>query len=414
MHVVAMSASSSSSSTPSSPKPTSTHAHTHAHTHARVAYIYSKDYAALCSHLPSNLNRSKAVHTLIDAYGLLRLRDLTVIAPRRATVKELCRYHSRDYVEFLRQVEEKERVDGPTDSHTLEEYGLVHDCSIFEGIGDYAEFVAGSTLQAATFLNENEFDIVIHWDGGRHHAGKDMAAGFCIVNDIVLGIMELQKTFDRVLYLDLDVHHGDGVEKAFQFTDKVLTVSLHHFAEGFYPGTGSGKDVSARSKAVVNVPLRSGLCRKTLSNLFDDLIEPLVASFNPKAVVLQCGVDGMAGDPLGKWNLSIASYGDCLQKVMAWKKPLIILGGGGYNSAAAARSYAYLTSQVLGRDISDEIPEHDQFEDYAPDFLLKVEDAGRQPDENTESYLSQVRDLVARQSDGIASSKSSSSSSLKK
>jgi len=119
-----------------------------------------------------------------------------------------------------------------------------------------------------------------------------MAAGFCIVNDIVLGIMELQKTFDRVLYLDLDVHHGDGVEKAFQFTDKVLTVSLHHFAEGFYPGTGSGKDVSARSKAVVNVPLRSGLCRETLSRIFDDLIEPLIASFNPKAVVLQCGVDG--------------------------------------------------------------------------------------------------------------------------
>lgn len=124
---------------------------------------------------------------------------------------------------------------------------------------------------------------------------KDMAAGFCIINDIVLGIMELQKTFDRVLYLDLDVHHGDGVEKAFQFTDKVLTVSLHHFAEGFYPGTGSGQDptaLSARSKAVVNVPLKSGLRRETLSTIFDEMIEPLVESYNPKAVVLQCGVDG--------------------------------------------------------------------------------------------------------------------------
>jgi len=122
----------------------------------------------------------------------------------------------------------------------------------------------------------------------------------------------------------------------------------------------------------------------------------------------------MAGDPLGKWNLSIASYSDCLQKVMAWKKPLVLLGGGGYNSAAAARSYAYLTSQVLGREISDEIPEHDQFEDYAPDFLLKVEDAGRQPDENTETHLAHVKELVARQSEGIVSPKSSSSTSLKK
>lgn len=122
----------------------------------------------------------------------------------------------------------------------------------------------------------------------------------------------------------------------------------------------------------------------------------------------------MAGDPLGKWNLSIASYSDCLQKVMAWKKPLIILGGGGYNSAAAARSYAYLTSRVLGREISDEIPEHDQFENYTPDFLLKVEDAGRQPDENTDTYLAYVRELVARQSEGIVSSKSSSPTALKK
>ena len=130
----------------------------------------------------------------------------------------------------------------------------------------------------------------------RHHAQKDMAAGFCIINDIVLGIMELQKNFSRILYLDLDVHHGDGVERAFQYTDKVLTVSLHHFAEGFYPGTGSGNRsaVPARTRAVVNLPLKSGLCRATLARIFDQLIEPLVASFHPEAVVLQCGVDGMS------------------------------------------------------------------------------------------------------------------------
>lgn len=124
--------------------------------------------------------------------------------------------------------------------------------------------------------------------------------------------------------------------------------------------------------------------------------------------------EGMAGDPLGKWNLSLASYGDCIQKVIAWKKPLIVLGGGGYKNASAARCYAYLTSLVLVRDISDEIPEHDHFEDYVPDFLLQVEDAGRQPDENTEMYLSHVRTLVAKQGEGIVASKLSSSSSLKK
>ncbi|KAF8942786.1 Histone deacetylase 8 [Haplosporangium gracile] len=384
----------------------------------RTAYIHSNNYADLVSKLPSNIDRSKKVHALIEAYGLLRLRDLTIVSPRKATVKELCRFHSRDYIDFLNKAEQYdsgEESDGDNGSNDesynphytrasarnkedkLEEYGLRFDCSVFEGLADYAAYVAGSSLEAATLLCDDAFDIVIHWDGGRHHAKKDAAAGFCIVNDIVLGIMELQKAFDRVLYLDLDIHHGDGVESAFQFTDKVLTVSIHHYAEGFYPGTGSGTSTSARTKAVVNIPMKAGLSDGTLSKVFDETIEPLVNQFSAGAVVLQCGVDGMVGDPLGKWNLTMTGYSDCLRKVMAWKKPLLVLGGGGYNTMSTARCYAYLTSQILGRTISDEIPEHAYFEDYQPDFLLFI-DAGRQADSNTEENLDHIRRLVDTQS----------------
>ncbi|KAG0016711.1 Histone deacetylase 8 [Entomortierella chlamydospora] len=307
---------------------------------------------------------------------------MTIVSPRKATVKELCRYHSRDFIDFLRKVEAINSSDQDDDDNVadddhgscrdslesqLEEYGLQHDCEVFDGIAQYSEFIAGSTIEAATLLNDDAFDIVIHWDGGRHHAKKDMAAGFCIVNDIVLGIMELQKTFDRVMYIDLDVHHGDGVENAFQFTDKVLTVSLHHYAEGFYPGTGNGILASPRTKAVVNIPLKSSLSER------------------------------MAGDPLGKWNLSINSYGECLKKVMAWRKPLIVLGGGGYKTSSVARCYAHLTSLILGSEISEEIPEHEYFEDYEPDFMLQV-DPGRQTDENTDAYIEEVRKLVEAQS----------------
>ncbi|KAG0291623.1 Histone deacetylase 8 [Linnemannia gamsii] len=391
----------------------------------RTAYIHSKDYADLVSRLPSNIDRSKKVHALIDAYGLLRLRDLTIISPRKATLKALCRFHSRDYIEFLNKAESydsgedsdedngsNDESDNPhntrTSTHTkedkLEDYGLRFDCSVFEGLADYAAYVAGSTLEAATLLCDDSFDITIHWDGGRHHARKDAAAGFCIVNDIILGIMELQKVFDRVLYLDLDVHHGDGVESAFQLTDKVLTVSIHHFAEGFYPGTGSGTSASARTKAAVNLPMKAGLSDGTLNKVFNEMIEPLVEQFSPDAIVLQCGVDGMAGDPLGKWNLTLTGYSDCLKKIMAWKKPLLVLGGGGYNTVSTARCYAYLTSQILGRTISDEIPEHAYFEDYQPDFLLFI-DPGRQTDNNTEEHLSHVRRLVETQSKTLASSR---------
>ncbi|KAF9925436.1 Histone deacetylase 8 [Linnemannia zychae] len=286
----------------------------------------------------------------------------------------------------------------------LEEYGLRFDCGVFEGLADYVAWVAGSTMEAATLLCDDAFDIVIHWDGGRHHAKKDAAAGFCFVNDIVLGIMELQKAFNRVLYLDLDVHHGDGVENAFQYTEKVLTISIHHFAQGFYPGTGSGIQSSARTKAIVNIPMKANLSDKSLHKVFDEMIEPLAKQFNPDAVVLQCGVDGMAGDPLGKWNLTMAGYKSCLTKVMAWEKPLLVLGGGGYSTTSAARCYAYLTSEILGHTISDEIPEHIYFEDYQPDFLLFV-DPGRQADYNTDEHFDHVRNLVDIQTKSTAAVK---------
>ncbi|KAF9172892.1 Histone deacetylase 8 [Mortierella sp. AD010] len=268
------------------------------HFSRRIAYIYSAKYAEIASLLPSNIDR---------AYGLFKLQDMTIVSPRKATVKELCRYHSRDFIDFLRKVEANNSSDQDDDDNVadddhrsdrdllesqLEEYGLQHDCEVFDGIAQYSEFIAGSTIEAATLLNDDAFDIVIHWDGGRHHAKKDMAAGFCIVNDIVLGIMELQKTFDRVMYIDLDVHHGDGVENAFQFTDKVLTVSLHHYAEGFYPGTGNGILASPRTKAVVNIPLKSGLSESKLLRVFDEMVEPLFRTYSAEAIVLQCGVDG--------------------------------------------------------------------------------------------------------------------------
>ncbi|KAG0367955.1 hypothetical protein BC939DRAFT_408974 [Gamsiella multidivaricata] len=382
------------------------------HATRRIAYIYSEEYAELASRLPSNVGRSKKIHALVDAYGLLRAADLTIISPRQATIRELCRYHSRDYIEFLRGAEDGESSSGDDDNvindddhadskeDQLEKYGLRYDCTVFEGIAKYAEMVGGSSIEAAMLLNDDAFDVVIHWDGGRHHAKKDMAAGFCIVNDIVLSIMELQKIHKKVIYIDLDVHHGDGVENAFQFTDRVLTVSLHHFADGFYPGTGSGTATSMKTKAVVNVPLKSGLSTSTLVRIFDEAIEPLYSTYIPDAVVLQCGVDGMTGDPLGKWNLSMKGYGECLKRVLTWKKPLMILGGGGYKTTSAARCYAYLTSLVLGKEIPEEIPEHEYFEDFKPDFMLHI-DAGMQADENTDAYVDDIRKLVAKQSQAL-------------
>lgn len=118
------------------------------------------------------------------------------------------------------------------------------DCPVFDGLYEFCQLSAGGSVAAAVKLNKQASDICINWGGGLHHAKKSEASGFCYVNDIVLGILELLKYHQRVLYIDIDVHHGDGVEEAFYTTDRVMTVSFHKYGE-YFPGTGDLRDIGA-------------------------------------------------------------------------------------------------------------------------------------------------------------------------
>lgn len=119
------------------------------------------------------------------------------------------------------------------------------DCPVFENMFEYCRNFTGGTIAAATQLNKQKTDIAINWSGGWHHAKKEKASGFCYVNDIVLGIIELLKYHMRVLYIDIDIHHGNGVEEAFYTTDRVMTVSFHMFGD-FFPGSGKLEDIGAK------------------------------------------------------------------------------------------------------------------------------------------------------------------------
>jgi histone deacetylase 1/2 len=118
-------------------------------------------------------------------------------------------------------------------------------------------------------LNNGDSDICINWSGGLHHAKRTEASGFCYVNDIVLAILELLRYHQRVLYIDIDIHHGDGVEEAFYTTDRVMTCSFHKFGE-YFPGTGDVKDVGIGKgkKYAVNFPMRDGIDDETFSEVF--------------------------------------------------------------------------------------------------------------------------------------------------
>ena len=148
------------------------------------------------------------------------------------------------------------------------------DCPSFAGLWEHCQSVAGGSIGGAVLLNSGRSDCTINWAGGLHHAMKGRSSGFCYVNDIVLGILELLKHHKRVVYIDIDLHHGDGVEEAFYTTDRVMCVSFHKYGENFFPGTGALHEIGedAGEGYSVNVPLHDGITDATYELLFRNVM----------------------------------------------------------------------------------------------------------------------------------------------
>jgi len=197
----------------------------------------------------------------------------------------------------------------------------------------------------------------------------------CYLNDIVLAILELLKVHARVLYIDIDVHHGDGVEEAFYTTDRVMTLSLHKYGD-FFPGTGHISDVGAKDGTgfSVNAPLNNGITDSTyVEDLFKPVMSKIMQVFQPGAIVLQCGADSLTGDRLGCFNLTLKGHAACVEYVKSFGVPTLVLGGGGYTIRNVARCWAYETAVLLDRkDIPNEIPFNDYYEYFAPDYELHL------------------------------------------
>nr|CAD7406824.1 unnamed protein product [Timema cristinae] len=237
---------------------------------------------------------------------------------------------------------------------------ISYDCPLITHIYDFVKTIAGGSLTAAQQLVDETANIAVNWCGGWHHAQRDKAEGFCYVNDIVIAIQKLREKYDKVLYIDLDIHHGDGVENAFLITKKVLTLSFHKHGPGFYPGSGAIADTGSGNGKLysINVPLKDGIKDDLFFQIFDSVTSKVLHVFRPNAVVVQCGADCLNKDPIGTFNLTPKGLGECICKVLAWKLPLLFLGGGGYNLANTARYWTYLTSILLDQKIPSEIPEH--------------------------------------------------------
>jgi histone deacetylase 1/2 len=195
-----------------------------------------------------------------------------------------------------------------------------------------------------------------------------------VVLDIVLGIIELLRYKQRVLYIDIDVHHGDGVEEAFYTTDRVMTVSFHKYGE-YFPGTGELRDIGVGNgkNYAVNFPLRDGITDDTYKDVFEPVIAAVMTYYGPEAIVLQCGGDSLSGDRLGCFNLSMKGHANCVKYVKSFGVPVIILGGGGYTMRNVARTWAYETGTLVGQPMSTQLPFNDYYE--VSEFLNSVLDS---------------------------------------
>ena len=272
--------------------------------------------------------------------------------------------------------------------------GEFTDCPIFDNLYDFCQTYAGASVDGAVRLNHGLADVAINWAGGLHHAKKSEASGFCYVNDIVLAILELLKYHARVLYIDIDIHHGDGVEEAFFTTDRVMCVSFHKYGD-FFPGTGALCDVGARTGKYysVNFPLNDGIDDESYESIFKPIIQKIMETYQPGAIVLQCGADSLTGDRLGCFNLTLKGHAECVRFVRSFGVPTMVLGGGGYTIRNVARCWANETATVLGEVLPDYIPPNDFIEFYRPDYRLHLDPA---PVDNLNSreYLNKCRNII--------------------
>lgn len=339
---------------------------------SRVCYFYDSDIGSYyygAGH-PMKPHRLRMTHNLLLTYGMYK--KLEVFRPHPASEQEMTLFHARDYIDFLKRVTPENSKEY---LHQLQKFNLgpYTDCPVFDGLYEFCQLYTGGSIDGAMRLNHGLVDVAVNWAGGLHHAKKSEASGFCYVNDIVLAILELLKYHARVLYIDIDIHHGDGVEEAFYTTDRVMTVSFHKFGD-FFPGTGDLKDegVQKGKHYSVNFPMNNGIDDKSYHTVFKPVIQKVMETYRPGAVVLQCGADSLTGDRLGCFNLTLKGHGECVKFVKSFGLPLLVLGGGGYNIRNVSRCWAYETSVVLDMNIANNIPYNEFFQYYGPDFKLHL------------------------------------------
>jgi len=312
----------------------------------KSAFIYSSalEQGGYPPECPFNTHRAGMTREIIDSMGLLAAGE--EIAPVPLTREELGWFHTSAYLEAL-------QLASKGDLPWMEAWPMglgTPDCPMFAGMYDYVALAAGGSLTGARLLLGGEADVAFNPSGGFHHAQAGNASGFCYVNDVVVAAMALAEAGKRVVCLDIDVHHCDGVQNAFYKRDDVLTVSLHESGRTLFPGTGFEDEIGKGGGQgyAVNLPFPVGTYDDAYLRAFYGVAEPIIRQYDPDVIVLELGMDALSGDPLAHLQLTNNVHAEITRWAYALGKPLLATGGGGYHIDNTVRGWALCWSVLRG------------------------------------------------------------------
>jgi len=347
----------------------------------KVGFFYSPAYErySFGEDHPFNSKRLVLAMDLMTKSGILSPQEF--LHPPVATVPDLLLAHDLNYVETV------ERLAVKGDEPSLA-YGLgSEDTPVFPGMHEATSLVVGGTLQAAKLVMEGILDHAVNLAGGLHHAMRDKASGFCIYNDIVVAIAYLKRQYRaRVVYIDIDAHHGDGVQAAFYNDPDVLTISIHETGRYLFPGTGYVQEMGFGEgyRYTVNLPLEAFTEDDSWISSFGAIVAPLVENFKPDIIVSQNGCDSHHWDPLTHLSLTTRSYSAAFRLIHRLAHRvcggrLLALGGGGYDwYRVVPRVWSLLWSEISERALPEAVPAS-WLDRWEPEANMKLPDRFADP-----------------------------------
>ena len=323
----------------------------------RAAFVYDDAYVGyhLSDSHPLQQKRLRMTHRLLEAYGAFVSPNSDCLPPVPTTYAHLARVHSEDYLDAMQALGAGKYVPDAA------RYGFgSRDTPPFPGMWDASLLYAGGSLECARLVWEGGYDAAFNTSGGLHHAQRGRAAGFCTVNDCTLvAYWLLEHGAKRVAYVDIDAHHGDGVQALCYNDPRILTLSMHETPETLFPrvtgfaeeiGGGDGTGFNA------NLPLASGSGDAEAISAFEAAFLPLLKTFDPDVIILQLGADAHFGDPLAHLCLTSDGWLSLAERVINLGKPIVALGGGGYNLQTVPRLWTRVYGLLSGQTFPDAAP----------------------------------------------------------